>query len=71
MLHPEAFMQAQVFNNLPPDQQHGFLAYKDATDPINVSTPQGTQNVPRTATKTVNGQTYYKVGNDWYQAGGQ
>lgn len=71
MTHPEDWMKAQMFSQLPPDQQYNIGHYEDVTNPVNVSTPQGTQNVPRTATRTVDGKTYYKIGNDWYQAGGQ
>ena len=71
MTHPEDWMKAQMFSQLPTDQQYNIGHYEDVTNPINVSTPQGTQNVPRTATKVVNGTTYFRVGNDWYQAGAQ
>jgi hypothetical protein len=40
-------------------------------NPVNVATPQGTANVPRTETKTIGNKTYYRVGSDWYEEDGQ
>jgi hypothetical protein len=67
MLHPAEFMQAGLFNAMPPDQQRTFLQYQDATNPLRVATPQGTESVPRTQTKTVNGKNYYSIGDQWYE----
>lgn len=71
LTHPQEWMQAQAFNYLPPDQQRAILHYQDATNPINVSTPQGTQNLPRTATRTINGKNYYSIGGQWFEEDGQ
>ena len=71
LTHPPEWMQAQAFNYLPPEQQRTILHYQDATNPINVSTPQGTQNLPRTATRTINGKNYYSIGGQWFEEDGQ
>jgi hypothetical protein len=67
-LEPPQFVQnLQAYLAMTPEQKRSLLQYQDATNPINVSTPQGTQNVPRTATKTINGKTYYSIGGEWYE----
>jgi hypothetical protein len=66
---PQFAQNAAYFNALPADQKRAVLEYQDAVNPINVSTPQGTQNVPRTSVKTINGKTYYSIGGEWYEEG--
>ena len=71
MLHPEEFMKAQALSSMDPSQQYPILHGMDLTNPIQVSTPVGTQNVPRTQTKVVYGKTYYSIGGKWYEMGAQ
>jgi hypothetical protein len=67
-LEPPQFVQnLEAYLKMPPEQKRALLQYQDATNPINVSTPAGTQNVPRTTTKTINGKTYYNIGGDWFE----
>jgi hypothetical protein len=67
-LEPPQFVQnLQAYLAMTPEQKRSLLQYEDATNPINVSTPQGTQNVARTTTKQVNGKTYYNIGGEWYE----
>jgi hypothetical protein len=69
-LEPPQFAQnAAYFTNLSPEQKRAVLQYEDATNPVNVSTPMGTQNVPRTAVKNIGGKTYYSIGGEWYEEG--
>lgn len=68
LMEPPQFVQnMQAWQQLSPQQKHDYLTYQDATNPINVATPQGTTNVPRTSTKVINGKTYYNVGGEWYE----
>jgi hypothetical protein len=64
---PQYIQNAQAWAGLTPEQKRLVLQQQDAVNPINVSTPQGTQNVPRTTTKTINGKTYYQIGGEWYE----
>jgi hypothetical protein len=67
---PPAFVQnAQAWQHLDLPTKLAVLQQQDAVNPINVATPQGTQNIPRTSTKVINGKTYYKIGNDWFEEG--
>lgn len=67
-LEPPQFIQnAQAWAGLSPEQKRMVLQQQDAVNPINVATPMGTQNVPRTSIKTINGKTYYSIGGEWYE----
>jgi hypothetical protein len=45
---PQFIQNLQAYQAMPPEQQQAYLQYLDATQPIAVSGPQGTQRVPRT-----------------------
>jgi hypothetical protein len=64
---PQYIQNAQAWAGLTPEQKRLVLQQQDAVNPINVSTPQGTQNVPRSTVKQINGKTYYSIGGEWYE----
>lgn len=64
---PQYVQNAQAWSAMGPEQRRMVLQQQDAVNPVNVSTPQGTQNVPRTTVKTINGKTYYSIGGEWYE----
>jgi hypothetical protein len=67
---PPPFIQnLQAWQALDPATKKQYLQYQDATNPITVATPQGTQAVPRTSTKVIGGKTYYKIGDQWFEEG--
>jgi hypothetical protein len=64
---PQYIQNAQAWAGLTPDQKRLVLQQQDAVNPINVSTPQGTQNVPRSTVKRIGDKTYYSIGGEWYE----
>jgi hypothetical protein len=72
LLEPPQFAQnAQWLLSQPKPVQDSILQAMDLMNPIAVSTPMGTQRVPRTfggapSTKTINGVTYYNIDGEWY-----
>lgn len=64
---PQYVQNAQAWASMGPEQRRQVLQQQDAVNPINVSTPQGTQNVPRTTVKKIGDKTYYSIGGEWYE----
>jgi hypothetical protein len=54
---------------LAPEQQRQVLEQQDAVNPITVAMPDGPHLQPRTSTKVINGKTYYKIGDQWFEEG--
>jgi hypothetical protein len=67
-MQPPAFAQnAMWFISQPKEVQRAILTAQDAYDPTVVSTPQGTQRIPRVMSKKIGDRTYYNIGGEWFE----
>lgn len=66
---PQFVQNLQAWMQLPEPLKRQYIEYQDITNPIAVSTPQGTQRVPRQMggnTQVIDGVTYYNINGEWY-----